>query len=122
MIGGDGRYHNRTAVQIILKMAAANGFGRIVVGQDGLLSTPAASCLIRKRRAFGGLILSASHNPGGPHGDFGIKYNVGERRPGAREGHRGDLSPHPADRVSTGSWTSRDVALDRLGETGSATP
>ena len=81
VVGGDGRYYNRTAVQIILKMAAANGFGRIVVGQDGLLSTPAASCLIRKRQAFGGLILSASHNPGGPHGDFGIKYNVGNGGP-----------------------------------------
>ena len=81
VIGGDGRYYNRTAVQIILKMAAANGFGRIVVGQNGLLSTPAASCLIRKRQAFGGLILSASHNPGGPHGDFGIKYNVGNGGP-----------------------------------------
>jgi phosphoglucomutase len=81
VVGGDGRYHNRSAVQIILKMAAANGFGRIVVGQDGLLSTPAASCLIRKRQAFGGLILSASHNPGGPHGDFGIKYNVGNGGP-----------------------------------------
>ena len=81
VVGGDGRYYNRTAVQIILKMAAANGFGRIVVGQDGLLSTPAASCLIRKRQAFGGVILSASHNPGGPHGDFGIKYNVGNGGP-----------------------------------------
>ena len=81
VVGGDGRYYNRTAVQIILKMAAANGFGRIVVGQDGLLSTPAASCLIRKRQAFGGVILSASHNPGGPHEDFGIKYNVGNGGP-----------------------------------------
>jgi phosphoglucomutase len=76
VIGGDGRFYNRTAAQIILKMAAANGFGRIVIGRDALLSTPAASCLIRKRKAFGGLILSASHNPGGPHEDFGIKYNV----------------------------------------------
>ncbi|HEX2479925.1 MAG TPA: alpha-D-glucose phosphate-specific phosphoglucomutase [Geminicoccaceae bacterium] len=76
VIGGDGRYHNRTAAQLILKMAAANGFGRIVIGRGGLLSTPAASCVIRKRAAFGGLILSASHNPGGPEGDFGIKYNV----------------------------------------------
>jgi phosphoglucomutase len=76
VIGGDGRYYNRTAAQVILKMAAANGFGRIVIGRDALLSTPAASCLIRKRKAFGGLILSASHNPGGPDGDFGIKYNV----------------------------------------------
>jgi phosphoglucomutase len=76
VIGGDGRFYNRTAAQIILKMAAASGFGRIVIGRDALLSTPAASCLIRKRKAFGGLILSASHNPGGPHEDFGIKYNV----------------------------------------------
>ena len=81
VVGGDGRYYNRTAVQAILKMAAANGFGRIVVGQDGLLSTPAASCLIRKREAFGGVILSASHNPGGPDADFGIKYNVGNGGP-----------------------------------------
>jgi phosphoglucomutase len=81
VVGGDGRYYNRTAAQIILKIAAANGFGRIVVGQDGLLSTPAASCLIRKRQAFGGVILSASHNPGGPHEDFGIKYNIGNGGP-----------------------------------------
>ena len=76
VVGGDGRYYNRRAVQTILKMAAANGFGRIVVGQGGLLSTPAASAVIRKRKAFGGIILSASHNPGGPDGDFGIKYNA----------------------------------------------
>jgi phosphoglucomutase len=81
VVGGDGRYYNRAAVQVILQMAAANGFGRIVVGQNGLLSTPAASCLIRKRKAFGGVILSASHNPGGPHEDFGIKYNVGNGGP-----------------------------------------
>lgn len=76
VVGGDGRYHNRAAVQTILKMAAANGFGRMLVGRGGLLSTPAASCVIRKHEAFGGIILSASHNPGGPGGDFGIKYNV----------------------------------------------
>src|SRR5918999_133772 len=81
VIGGDGRYYNRTAAQVILKMAAANGFGRIVIGRDALLSTPAATCLIRKRNAFGGLILSASHNPGGPHGDFGVKYNVANGGP-----------------------------------------
>ncbi|HEX6142317.1 MAG TPA: alpha-D-glucose phosphate-specific phosphoglucomutase [Geminicoccaceae bacterium] len=76
VIGGDGRYHNRAATQTIIKMAAANGFGRVLVGRDGLLSTPAASCVIRKRAAFGGFILSASHNPGGPDGDFGVKYNI----------------------------------------------
>lgn len=76
VVGGDGRYYNRQAIQIILKMAAANGVGRILVGQGGILSTPAASCVIRKYKAFGGIILSASHNPGGPDGDFGIKYNI----------------------------------------------
>lgn len=75
VIGGDGRFYNDTAIQIILRMAAANGVSRAIVGQDGLLSTPAASCIIRKYKAVGGLILSASHNPGGPKGDFGIKYN-----------------------------------------------
>jgi phosphoglucomutase len=75
VLGGDGRYYNRAAIQIILKMAAANGFGQVLVGQGGILSTPAASCVIRKTKAFGGIILSASHNPGGPDGDFGIKYN-----------------------------------------------
>lgn len=81
VVGGDGRYYNRTAVQIILKMAAANGFGRVLVGRDGILSTPAASCVIRKNQAFGGIILSASHNPGGVKGDFGIKYNSGNGGP-----------------------------------------
>ena len=116
VIGGDGRYFNRTAAQIILKMAAANGFGRIVIGRDALLSTPAASCLIRKRKAFGGLILSASHNPGGPHGDFGIKYNV----------KNGGPAPEP---ITEAIYTRtrqvreyrtldvRDLDLDRLGET-----
>lgn len=75
VVGGDGRYYNRTAIQTILKMAAANGFGKILVGQGGILSTPAASCVIRKYQTFGGIILSASHNPGGPNGDFGIKFN-----------------------------------------------
>lgn len=74
-LGGDGRYYNREAIQIILKMAAANGFSRVLVGRSGILSTPAASCVIRKYRTYGGIILSASHNPGGPDGDFGIKYN-----------------------------------------------
>ncbi|MBF2057344.1 MAG: alpha-D-glucose phosphate-specific phosphoglucomutase [Cyanobacterium sp. T60_A2020_053] len=76
VLGGDGRYYNRQAIQIILKMASANGVGRVLVGCEGILSTPAASCLIRANNAYGGIILSASHNPGGPDGDFGIKYNV----------------------------------------------
>ena len=81
VLGGDGRYYNRQAIQTILKMAAANGVGRILVGCDGILSTPAASCVIRKYDAFGGIILSASHNPGGPEGDFGVKYNTGNGGP-----------------------------------------
>jgi phosphoglucomutase len=76
VLGGDGRYYNREAIQIILKMAAANGMGKVLVGCNGILSTPAASCVIRENQAFGGIILSASHNPGGPNADFGIKYNV----------------------------------------------
>ncbi len=81
VIGGDGRYHNREVIQIAMRMAVANGFGRVIVGQGGILSTPAASNVIRKHGAFGGLVLSASHNPGGPHEDFGIKYNVGNGGP-----------------------------------------
>ncbi len=75
ILGGDGRYYNREAIQIILKMAAANGVGKVLVGCGGIVSTPAASCIIRENQAFGGIILSASHNPGGPEGDFGIKFN-----------------------------------------------
>ena len=81
VLGGDGRFHNRTAVQTILRMAAAHGFGRVLVGRGGILSTPAVSCVIRKYKAYGGIVLSASHNPGGPDGDFGIKYNVANGGP-----------------------------------------
>ncbi|WP_454883869.1 alpha-D-glucose phosphate-specific phosphoglucomutase [Sphingomonas oryzagri] len=81
VIGGDGRYHNRTVIQQAVRMAAANGFGRVMVGRGGILSTPAASCVIRKYKAIGGLILSASHNPGGPDEDFGIKYNIANGGP-----------------------------------------
>jgi len=76
VVGGDGRFYNLPAIQTIIRMAAANGIGKVIVGQNGLLSTPAVSCLIRKNQAVGGIILSASHNPGGPTGDFGIKYNI----------------------------------------------
>ncbi|MDQ2822372.1 MAG: alpha-D-glucose phosphate-specific phosphoglucomutase [Pseudomonadota bacterium] len=81
VVGGDGRFFNRTAIQIILRMAAAHGFARALVGQGGILSTPALSCVIRKHKAFGGIVLSASHNPGGPDGDFGIKYNIANGGP-----------------------------------------
>jgi phosphoglucomutase len=81
VIGGDGRFYNREVIQKAIKMAAANGFGRILVGKGGILSTPAASHVIRKYKAFGGIILSASHNPGGPTEDFGIKYNIGNGGP-----------------------------------------
>ncbi|MGZ8983294.1 MAG: alpha-D-glucose phosphate-specific phosphoglucomutase [Methylotenera sp.] len=80
-VGGDGRYYNRHAIQTIIQMAAANGFARVIVGQAGILSTPAVSHIIRKYQTFGGMILSASHNPAGVHGDFGIKYNIGNGGP-----------------------------------------
>ncbi len=81
VVGGDGRYYNREVIGKVIAMAAANGFGKVMVGQGGILSTPAASHLIRKYEAFGGIILSASHNPGGPKQDFGIKYNAGNGGP-----------------------------------------
>ncbi len=81
VIGGDGRYYNDVVIQKAIRMAAANGFGRVLVGRGGILSTPAASHVIRKHGAFGGIILSASHNPGGPQEDFGIKYNAGNGGP-----------------------------------------
>jgi phosphoglucomutase len=81
VVGGDGRYYNREVIGKVIAMAAANGFGKVMVGQGGILSTPAASHLIRKYKAFGGIILSASHNPGGPRQDFGIKYNAGNGGP-----------------------------------------
>ena len=81
VLGGDGRYYNNQAIQTILKMASANGIKHVMVGQNGLLSTPAVSALIRKYNAAGGIILSASHNPGGPEGDFGIKFNISNGGP-----------------------------------------
>jgi phosphoglucomutase len=85
VVGGDGRYYNLQAIQTVIRMAAANGFARVLVGQRGILSTPAASCVIRQHAAFGGLILSASHNPGGPDGDFGIKFNGANGGPAAEK-------------------------------------
>jgi phosphoglucomutase len=81
VVGGDGRFYNREVIMIAIRMAAANGFGKVIVGKGGILSTPAASHVIRKYKAFGGIVLSASHNPGGPSEDFGIKYNIGNGGP-----------------------------------------
>ncbi len=115
VLGGDGRYFNREAIQVILRMAAANGFGRVLVGRGGLLSTPAASCVIRARHAFGGLILSASHNPGGPHGDFGIKYNVGNGGP-APEAITEAIHARTQAISSYRILAAQDVVLDEIGE------
>ena len=98
VLGGDGRYYNRVALQTLLRMAVARGYARVLVGQGGILSTPAVSAVIRRRRASGGIILSASHNPGGPEGDFGIKYN------GANGG--------PAPESLTGAVYQRTRSID----------
>jgi len=116
VVGGDGRYYNRQAVQVILKMAAANGFGRVIVGRGGILSTPAASCVIRKYKAFGGIILSASHNPGGPDGDFGIKYNTSNGGP-APEKVTAAIYAHSKEITQYLLLDTPDINLDRLGET-----
>ncbi|MCX7099754.1 MAG: alpha-D-glucose phosphate-specific phosphoglucomutase [Methylococcales bacterium] len=114
VLGGDGRYFNRVAIQIIIKIAAANGFGELIIGQGGLLSTPAASHIIRKYQAFGGLILSASHNPGGPNEDFGIKYNVGNGGP-APEKYTDAFFQRSQVIDSYKTAIIEDVDLDNLG-------
>ncbi len=115
-LGGDGRFYNREAIQIILKMAAANGFGRVLVGQGGILSTPAASCIIRKYKTFGGIILSASHNPGGIDGDFGIKYNTENGGP-APEKITEAIFEKSKTIQSYKIIEAPDVPLDTIGET-----
>jgi phosphoglucomutase len=115
VVGGDGRYYNRQALQVILKMAAASGFGRAIVGQGGILSTPAASCVIRHRQAFGGIVLSASHNPGGPDGDFGIKYNIGNGGP-APEKVTEAIYERTLSISEYKTLEAADLDLDRLGE------
>ena len=114
-LGGDGRYYNREAIQIILKMAAANGFGKVLVGQGGILSTPAASCVIRKYQTFGGIILSASHNPGGPDGDFGIKYNSSNGGPATETVTEAIFAKSKAIN-SYSILDEGDVSLDTLGK------
>lgn len=114
VVGGDGRYYNREAIQIILKMSAANGLGRVLVGQGGILSTPAASCVIRKNNAFGGIILSASHNPGGPEEDFGVKYNVSNGGP-APEKVTSAIFERSKTITEYKILEASDVNLDRIG-------
>ncbi|MEM6593132.1 MAG: alpha-D-glucose phosphate-specific phosphoglucomutase, partial [Cyanobacteria bacterium P01_C01_bin.73] len=114
VLGGDGRYYNRQAIQTILKMAAANGFGKVLVGQGGILSTPAVSCIIRKYQAFGGIILSASHNPGGPEGDFGVKYNTENGGP-APEKVTGAIFERSQVIDEYKILDASDINLDRIG-------
>ncbi len=116
VVGGDGRYYNKTAIQTILKIAAANGFGRVLVGQNGLLSTPAASAVIRKHQAFGGIILSASHNPGGPNGDFGVKYNISNGGP-APEKITQAIYDHSLKIAEYRIADTADIDLSQLGQT-----
>ena len=115
-VGGDGRYYNRQAIQIIARMAAANGFGKLLIGRDGLFSTPAMSCVIRKYGTDGGIILSASHNPGGPDADFGIKFNGANGGPAPESVseaiYRQTLS---VDKYLT--LETEDIELGRIGKT-----
>ena len=114
VLGGDGRYHNRVAVQTILRMAAAKGYARVLVGQGGILSTPAVSAVIRRHGASGGIVLSASHNPGGPDGDFGIKYNIGNGGP-APEKITDAAFARSALLREIQTCDAPDIALDTLG-------
>ena len=114
VIGGDGRYYNRTVIQTAIRMAAANGYGRVLVGQGGILSTPAASHVIRKYGASGGLVLSASHNPGGPEEDFGIKYNIANGGP-APEAITEAIYARTQTIEHWRTVNAPDVDLDRIG-------
>ena len=116
IVGGDGRYYNDTAIQIILRMAAANGVAKVRVGQNGLFSTPAVSNLIRISGAQGGIILSASHNPGGPNGDFGIKFN-GENGGSAVESVTQAIFQRSLEIETYYAVESGDIDLSVLGET-----
>lgn len=115
VVGGDGRFFNAEAIQTILRIAAANGAARAIVGQNGLLSTPAASNLIRKRKANGGLILSASHNPGGIDEDFGLKYNISNGGP-APESVTAAIFEETSKIAEYHTLETDDLDLERLGE------
>jgi phosphoglucomutase len=114
VIGGDGRYFNDTVIQIAIRMAAANGFGKVIVGQGGILSTPGASHIIRHYKAFGGIVLSASHNPGGPDGDFGIKYNASNGGP-APEKITDAVYARSREIAQYKSVDTTDIDLSRIG-------
>lgn len=114
VVGGDGRFHNRAVIQQVIRMAAANGYGRVIVGQGGILSTPAASHVIRKYGASGGLVLSASHNPGGPDEDFGIKYNIANGGP-APESVTGAIHQRTTQIDRWLTVDAPDVDLDTIG-------
>ncbi len=116
VLGGDGRYFNREAIQIILRLAAGNGIGRIILGAGGLLSTPAASAVIRQYHAQGGIVLSASHNPGGPDGDFGIKFNIANGGP-APEAVTEAIYRRSQEITQYITLDAAAVDIDRLGET-----
>ncbi len=114
VVGGDGRYYNREATQIILRMAAASGVACAIVGQGGLLSTPAVSCIIRKYSAQGGIVLSASHNPGGPDEDFGIKFNASNGGP-ATESITEAIYQCTTSISRYKTLESMDINLDQIG-------
>ncbi|MFT7007542.1 MAG: phosphoglucomutase [Colwellia sp.] len=114
VLGGDGRFYNREAIQVIIRMAVANGFAHILVGKGGILSTPAASCVIRKNEACGGIILSASHNPGGPDEDFGIKFN-GENGGPAPEKLTDAIFQQTLSMEHYQTVEADDIELDQLG-------
>ena len=116
VIGGDGRFYNDTAIQLVIKMAVAQGFARILIGQNGILSTPAVSHIIRKYGAFGGVILSASHNAGGPDGDFGIKFNMNNGGP-APEKITDAIYAYSQTVSSYAAADCADVDLSQLGTT-----
>src|SRR6266478_3804817 len=115
IVGGDGRYHNRAAIQTILRMAAANGFGRVLVGRGGILSTPAVSAVIRRRGTLGGLVLSASHNPGGLDADFGVKYNVRNGGP-APEGITNRIYEHTLKLMNYLTIDHEDIDIEHEGD------
>eukprot|EP00111_Clytia_hemisphaerica_P008403 TCONS_00024536-protein len=115
VVGGDGRYFMKESVHTIIKMAAANKIGKLIIGQDGILSTPALSCLIRMRKAIGGIILTASHNPGGIKGDFGIKYNMSNGGP-APEAVTAEIFRHSSEMKEYRICKEVEVDISRIGQ------